>query len=853
MDTERQSKIEAINQVPEAARTKIDKYKSVKVFIRNLLRYPLSSFKRSKYAEKMPNVFFGYSDHPLDRDATPYQYPQSFLTWNRGHKATCLLSVRLIENTEHRFIFQGKGYDIYRIVDDQVNGIQHTYRVDDKTRFQTLTLQIDFLRADTYRLRLTSEELAPENLTPMVVGDIQEGNLVCGIKEFPEYYQILTDKLRLAVFKQDFRIEVFDRDDRLIVESSSRTKDEFVNALDSFPLGFIRDSKTRQTYGVENFTLYPGEVIYGLGERFDGVDKMGKTVGHWVFEGSGNSSGRSYKPIPFFMSTQGYGVYINESRPITHWIGTRETCTHQIGIQQDFIDYYFFYGPELKHILDVYTQLTGRTSMVPKWSFGTWMSRWSYYSQEQVMQVARLLREMEIPCDVIHIDAGWFKEDWACDWTFSSDRFPDPEGMFKELREMGFRVSLWQIPYVLEQTHQYADAKRKGILAKRNGPFVWLFMFTGSPIDFSNPEGIDWYKARLKSLLQMGASAIKADFGEQIEPHMAFQKYDGMSMHNLYPLLYNRAAFEAVEETTGEGIIWARSAYAGSQRYPVHWSGDNSANYANMLTSLRAGLSFGLSGFTFWSQDTGGFGGSASDELYIRWSQLSIFQSHIRFHAPLPKYNEPWNFSEDTQEIVKEILKLRYRLIPYLFSESKKAVSTGLPLLRHLILEFQEDPTVYSIEDQFLCGSHLLVAPIMTPDNQRKVYLPAGLWYDFWTGEPLHGPVWLDIDYPLDIIPVYVRCGMILPFGPVVNHTGEIDDDEYEVRIYPDEENQAEYSLYTEKGIIGFESVTSRGELALRIQPCPTRATVWLPSSIPVTRITVNDALCNENNDIYYQ
>jgi len=819
MNKEHQNLIEEINRHPEGIRTKVDRIASLKVFIQNILKYPISTFKKRNFAENMPNVYFGFTDHPLDRDATPFQYAQSLLTRNKGRKASCVLEVTLRNHDSTCFIFDAKGYDIFKVLDQEADGINHTYRVDGNTPYQKLILRLDFLRADVYRVRLTAEDAVPENSTPMVVGDIHDQGMAIEITEYPDYYQIQTSKLRLGIYKRDFRIEVFDFDDNLVTESGSKTKNEFANAFDSYPMGFIYDGKTKTNYGVENFTLYPGEAIFGLGERFDGVNKMGKTVGHWSFEGYGNTSGRTYKPIPFFMSTQGYGVFINEHRPINHWIGTRETCTHQIAIQSNLIDYYFFYGPDFKKILGAYTDLTGKPVMVPKWSFGVWISRWSYYSQGQVMQVAKLLREMKIPCDVIHIDAGWFDDEWACDWTFSSERFPNPEKMFADLREMGFRVSLWQMPYALEQTHQFVDAKAAGALAKRGGPFVWLFMFPGSPVDFSKEAGVAWYKERLRKVLEMGASAIKVDFGEQIEPHLKFEKYDGTSMHNLYPLLYNKAAFEIVEDTNGEGIIWARAAYAGSQRFPVHWSGDNSANYPNMLTSLRSGLSLGLSGFSFWSQDTGGFAGRGNDELYIRWTQLSIFQSHIRFHAPLPKFKEPWNYPPETREIVKKFLNLRYRLIPYLYSESKVAVEQGLPLLRHLVIEFQNDPTVFHIEDQFMCGRNLLIVPIMTPNDIRKAYLPEGVWYDFWSGERVEGRRWLTVTAPLDKVPVYVRAGTILPLGPVVQHTNEFDGEEYFLNIYPDENGDANYELVEEEKVRSMRTFIEGQQLLIYLNP----------------------------------
>jgi alpha-D-xyloside xylohydrolase len=404
----------------------------------------------------------------------------------------------------------------------------------------------------------------PENSTPMVAKDISDPNLTVQMQEEPDRYLLTTAKLRLAIYKEHFRIEIFDAQGSLITTSGGQTRNRFPIAIDAFPLGFIKMKRNTRSYGVENFGLAPGEAVFGLGEQYGSVNKVGSTIGFWNIEGSGNTSGRNYKHIPFFMSTQGFGVFINESRPITCWVGSRETCTHQIAIEGNLIDYYFLYGPAFTTILNTYTDLTGKAAVPPKWSFGTWISRMSYFSQAEVMEVARKLREMRFPSDVIHIDTGWFEKDWQCDWRFDKQRFPDPERMFREARQMGFRLSLWQTPYVIEGTDAWREARKRKLLARKRGPFLFVAAFPASPVDFSNPEAVAWYQGKLKPLLQMGTAAIKVDFGEGIEPSMRFREYDGRQMHNLYALLYNKAAFEAVRETNGEGIIWARSAYSGS-------------------------------------------------------------------------------------------------------------------------------------------------------------------------------------------------------------------------------------------------------------------------------------------------
>jgi alpha-D-xyloside xylohydrolase len=507
--------------------------------------------------------------------------------------------------------------------------------------------------------------------------------------------------------------------------------------------------------------------------------------------------------------------------------------------EEEELDYYFFYG-DYKKILDNYTELTGKGELPPKWSFGTWISRISYKSQAEVMQVAEKMRKMKFPSDIIHIDTHWFKEDWKCDWKFNEETFPDPEKMFRDLKKEGFRVSLWQSPYLFHGTEIYKEAKKKkNILAKNNGPFIFM-SDEASAIDFSSKEAIKWYQNKLKNLFELGAAVIKVDFGEGVEPHMKFKEYNGREMHNLYALLYNKAAFDITKEYFGEGIIWARSAYAGSQRYPLHWSGDNSSNFENLLCSLRGGLSFGLSGFTFWSQDTGGFMGTPTDEEYIRWTQLSIFQSHIRYHGGGPRFKEPWNYKPETQDIVRNYLNLRYQLIPYLYTESKIAVEQGLPLLKALVIEYLNDPTVYNIEDQFLCGRNLLIAPILTKNNTRKIYIPEGLWYDYWNLEEYKGPQWIIQTHEIETIPILVKGGTILPLGSVAQSTDQMTNDYFKLLIFPDLEQKASYKIIDKEKKMAIESSIENEILKIQINPKPSNLEIKYPKNQDVSEILVN-------------
>jgi len=750
--------------------------------------------------------------------------------------ANCLVELESVRREGNSFFFAGRSYQVYTqrkiqfYLEYQTQG----------SPWQRITLRLDFLRADAFRLRAVEGEDVPEHQTDMVIGDLADPRLKIAFQDQPDRLVLKSSRLRLELFKQNFRIEIFDGRGKRLTESGGRMKNAFPNAQDSWPTGFVTDKGSGMTFAVENWTLSPGEAVYGLGERFDGLNRRGQTIGLWTKEGMGNTMGRTYKPIPFFLSTQGYGVFVNESRPMNFWVGSRHFPQTIVAVEGRQLDYYFFYGPSFKKILRLYTDLTGRGPVPPRWSFGLWVSRLSYGSQEEVLAVARRLREERWPSDVIHVDTNWFKTDWECDWEFSAERFPDPAAMFQKCREMGFRVSLWQFPYVLKKLPLYQDGKARGAFAGNDEGLHFAFK-PMAMIDFSKPEGVEWYQERWRRLFKLGAAAIKVDFGEWVRDQMTFARGDGRTMHNLYPLLYNKAAFEVTAEFYREPVIWARSAYAGSQRYPLHWSGDNSSTFENMLCSLRGGLSLGLCGFSFWSNDVGGFIGVPGDRLYTRWVQFGIFNSHMRLHGCGPRFREPWNFSPETQAIVRKMLELRYRLLPYLYTEAGQAASNGLPLMAPLCLEFQEDPSTWNIEDQFLLGRSILVAPVLTEQDQRRIYFPPGAWRDHWTGQRYEGRQWINYRCPLSRVPFFYREGSVVPLGPVMQHTGEKPCDPLTLKVFPDAKGEARGELREEPGkAIQLRASLARGQLLVNARAGAKVIEVELPPGSSVKRVRLN-------------
>jgi alpha-D-xyloside xylohydrolase len=533
-------------------------------------------------------------------------------------------------------------------------------------------------------------------------------------------------------------------------------------------------SNGNETACFEAVSLETDEVIYGLGERFDSLTRNGRTVDFHNKDAVGTTSRRTYINIPFYLSTKGYGLFLNSSAKTDWQIATTDLNAVQFGVLEGQLDYFVIAGETPKDIIKGYCHLTGFSKLPPLWSFGLWMSRNSYTSWEVVDEIAKEVRENDIPCDVLHLDTAWFTEDWNCDLKFSEERFPNPKEHIKMLNDKGFKVSLWQYNFIppRDNNSNYHEAVEHGYLAKdsQGKPYQLPESKKGSwtddvIIDFSNPEARKWYSEKIKGLMDIGASAIKTDFGEGIPEDAVYHSIDGKHFHNLYSLVYNSTVFNA----SNENIVWARSGTAGSQRYPLHWGGDSQCSFAALAGTLRAALSLGLSGIPFFSHDIGGFIGTPDDELYIRWAQLGLFSSHSRCHGVGDNaHREPWYFSNEALEIFRFYDKLRYSLMPYIYSQAKKCTETGLPMMRALYLEYPEDRNTRFIDDEYLFGESLLIAPVLKPLSKgrtRDIYLPKGIWHDYFTKEKIVSDgKWITRAIDLKTMPIYVKDGTVLEY-----------------------------------------------------------------------------------------
>jgi alpha-D-xyloside xylohydrolase len=529
----------------------------------------------------------------------------------------------------------------------------------------------------------------------------------------------------------------------------------------------------------ESFTAAADEHFVGLGERFTAFDKRGQRALMWNFDAFGAESDRAYKNVPFYLSSRGYGVLV-DSGTATEFDMCQSThgCV-QIVVPDDLIDYYVLAGPTPAQVLARYGWLTGPPTLPPKWAFGTWMSSgFIMDSQEAVLLRARRLREHGIPCDVLHLDCYWQVAGHWSDQRWDAERFPDPTGMLATLAEQGFRVSLWINPYVSRHSPLFTAAADRGYLLRRPDGTVYVAdVWHGAHppcgiVDFTRPAATAWFQELLRPLLDQGVAVFKTDFGEGVPADArAANGMTGASLHNVYSLLYNDAVAAVTRAVAGHSTVWARSSFLGGQRHSAQWSGDSNCTYSAMAGTLRGGLSHGLSGVPFWSHDAGGFTGTPSPELYARWAQFGALSPLVRFHGTTSRL--PWDFPAQAQRAAVAALRLRYQLMPYVYSAAVEAARTGLPMLRALLVNFPEEPAAWHADLEYLLGPDLLVAPMTDPDGTRQAYLPAGDWIDFWTGMVHPGGRYLRVSKPVEQVPLFVRYGALIAVTEVRDTVGD--------------------------------------------------------------------------------
>ncbi|NLP56895.1 alpha-xylosidase [Lutibacter sp. B1] len=654
-----------------------------------------------------------------------------------------------------------------------------------------LPFSIEFISDRTIRIKAASgPQLRKQENSLMLINGVAPNN-----RQAWKYFKVdgghkyTSSKGSVVITEKPWHVYLYDTNGKLLT-STLHSEDVANTYTPVTPFSFVRraDDYSRSMDAV--LSMSPEEKIFGCGESFTQLNKRGQKVILWTDDANGVQNETMYKPIPFYMSSRGYGVFMHHSTPITVDFGKYFNAANSMMIGDDEADLFFFIG-EPKDILDEYTNLTGKAEMPPLWSFGFWMSRITYFSEKEGREVAKNLRKHKIPSDVIHFDTGWFDVDWRNNYEFSKNRFDNPETMISDMKKEGFSICLWQLPYFTPKNTLFNEIIEKDLAVrdkKGNIPYE------DATLDFTNPETIKWYQNKIASLLKLGVGVIKVDFGEAGPASGIYHNgKTGFYEHNLYPLRYNKAVAEITKEVTGNTIIWARSTWAGSQRYPLHWGGDAATTNTAMASTLRGGLSLGLSGFSFWSHDVGGFTTKSPENVYRRWMPFGMLTSHVRSHGEPP--TEPWEYSPQFLKDFRNADNLRYQLMPYIYAQAKHSSENGLPMLRALFIEFPNDPGAWLIDNQYLFGSNILVAPLFENVTERSVYLPEGKWIDYQTHK-VYKKGWHTIEVGEIPIIMLVKDGTILPHIKLAQSTKDMDWSHLELKVYAADATEVSCNLY---------------------------------------------------------
>ena len=711
----------------------------------------------------LSNTLF-FADHLESFDA---KSGEVLVNWNRGH-----LMPRQAFNTN------GAQPRKMRMLDFPFTA----YENDPNLKFK-----IDFVTPRTVRIRMLTTPVEPKPAASIMLAKEPGRDGSWKVIETNDKIIYSSDYGTIQINKNPWRIVLKDKAGRILSQTAALS-DADSTQVKYTPFCFVKRGSDNARRINPVFTLTADEMIFGCGESATGLNKAGQKVNLFVTDPQGPETDQMYKPIPFFMSNRGYGMFMHTSAPVTCDFGATYIGLNKMFMGDENLDLFVFFG-EPKDILDEYTDLVGKPGMPPLWSFGTWMSRITYFSEKEGYDVAANIRKNKYPCDVIHFDTGWFDVDWQCDYKFSENRFQNPQQMLKDLRSQGFHVCLWQLPYFTPKNRYFSELIEKDMYVKNgNGELPYEDVV----LDFSNPETVKWYQDKLAGLLNIGVSAIKVDFGEAAPLNGIYASgKSGWYEHNLYPVRYDMAVSEITKKLHNENIMWARAAWAGSQRYPLHWGGDAATTNTGLLGTLRAGLSFGLSGFSFWSHDMGGFVKSTPEDLYCRWIPFGFLTSHTRAHGAPP--TEPWLYdSKRVQDVFRKSAEMKYRLMPYVYAQAKECTEKGLPMLRALFVEFPDDPGAWKVDDEYLFGSQILVAPLLEFGmTGRTVYLPEGKWIDYQTEKVYEGG-WHRIEAGSLPIIMLVRDGSVLPHLKLAQSTAEMDWSKMSLKVYSADKKQAE-------------------------------------------------------------
>ena len=681
-----------------------------------------------------------------------------------------------------------------------------------------LTIEITSPMPEVIRVK-TSHHLGVQKKGPDFELNIEE-NMDLNVTEDEEKIRIESGSLALIITKEYWSM-TYERNGEVITKSSGRD----LAFMKTDWKGFAYDKGGADAYMRQELGLSVGELVYGMGERFTAFTKNGQSVDIWNEDG-GTSTYQSYKNIPFYLTNRGYGIFVNHPEKVSFEVGTEQVSKVEFSVPGESMEYFLINGPTMKEVLERYTSLTGKPSLPPQWTFGLWLSTsfTTNYDEKTVMSFIDGMEERGIPLQVFHFDCFWMKDFHWSDFVWDSRVFPDPKGMLSRIREKGLKVCVWINSYIAQESCLFAEGMEKGYFVKRKNGDVWqwdMWQPGMALVDFTNPAACKWFQDKLEVLLDMGVECFKTDFGERIptEDVVYYDGSDPVKMHNYYTYLYNKTVYELLQRKRGkdDAVLFARSATAGGQKFPVHWGGDCWSNYEAMAESMRGGLSLTMSGFGYWSHDIGGFEDTSTPDVYKRWAAFGLLSTHSRFHGST-SYRVPWAYDDEAVDVVRFFTKLKLSLTPYLYSSAVRTSRTGVPMMRSMVLEFENDPVCQYLDRQYMLGDSLLVAPIFNDRGEAYYYLPQGTWTNYLTGETVEGGVWRKEHHDYMSIPLWARENTILPVNNGLKHAADSFEEGLELKVIGLKDH-AETTVYEDQKEILKASVTKNdGKIGVKAE-----------------------------------
>ncbi|BAV08847.1 Alpha-glucosidase, glycosyl hydrolase family GH31 [Filimonas lacunae] len=666
-------------------------------------------------------------------------------------------------------------------------------------------MKLEFCTPGMFRVRYSFDGTFKANESYMVV-NYQWKQVSATVTERRDRFVITTSEIKVEVQKADLRVSVSLKDGKLLMA------DKEVSAY-----------KNGDTVGSIK-QLQPDEHVFGFGERMDFLDRRSKHLRLNVGRGQGlpheigayNILEANYSPVPFFISTKGYGLFLHNAYASEWDMGAAKAGEYSFKAEGGELDYYFIYGPTFSNILNSYTALTGKTPLLPRFAFGLHVGTYSggtwgheeLTSDAYVIELARKLRAMGIPVDLLWLDSTWRifgevggKGATSFEWR---ETFTDPKGMFDSLYAMHYNM------VGLHLRPRFDNGKKLKLLdtAQQLKYTYPEENYAGEFVNFFDTTAVDWWwNHGVKRVASLGAKFLKTDEGSAFGAMANDNEKIGPTgkhineLHNLFPVAYAKGAYEQFQKYNGiRGLNQTREGFAGIQRYPFIFAGDWPSEWQYFAPVIKAGLNIGISGVGQWSHCMGGFEHQADPELYIRWVQFGMFSPvSMVFGMDHPGYKEPWNYGDNALRNFKKYDSLRYQLLPYIYSSAWQNYVTGMPLMRALVLQYQNDENVYEISDEYMFGDNLLVCPVTTKGAQtRSIYLPEGDWFNYWTGKAYKGKQYVHVVTPLDTIPLFVKAGAIIPSQPAMLYCDEKAVDEITLDIYPGANGG--YTLYEDDG-----------------------------------------------------